>query len=332
MRSRFASATSTSARIASRTPSLRPSAASRAKRWRSSATWSLRLRPVCSLSATFPILSLSRRSTAVCTSSSSSVHENTPASTSATTASRPRTSSADSSGVTIPRSPGIAACAMEPRTSYGASRTSKGMDALRRSKASAGDAENRPPQRGFFSLSFMIRQSNGRQRRGAGALTARPFPPLHRLGGRYAPGTADDRAAPLWPRLLAPPVFPYGGLEGAQAQSGVAGAAADDVAAQPLDEGPVVEVEDLVHREALVAHLLDGDGGSAYADGVALAGKGEALDPAVAVSLEVDDDRSATLRAATGHRDVRVFQNPLVSGVTGVLDEQRDTVLAFQKY
>src|SRR5215207_1716933 len=111
--------------------------------------------------------------------------------------------------------------------------------------------------------------------------------------------------APLCTRLLAPPVFPYGGLEGAQAQSGVTGTAANDVAAQPLNEGPVVEVEDLVHREALVAHLLDGDGGGAYADGVALAGKGEGLDPAVAVSFEVYDDRAATLRAATGHRDVR---------------------------
>src|SRR5215204_1866039 len=135
----------------------------------------------------------------------------------------------------------------------------------------------------------------------------------------------------LGARPLVPLILPYSGLEGTQAQGGVAGAAPDYVTAQPFNEGPVVEVEDLAHREFLVAHLLHGDGGRPHADCVALAGEGEALDPAVAIPLKVDDDRAAALRGAAWHRDVRVFQNPLIAGVTGVLDEPRDPVVPFQK-
>ena len=57
-----------------------------------------------------------------------------------------------------------------------------------------------------------------------------------------------------------PLVLPYGGFQSAQAQRGVAGAAPNDVAAKALDEGPVVEVEDLVHRETLVVHPLHDQG------------------------------------------------------------------------
>ncbi len=39
--------------------------------------------------------------------------------------------------------------------SYGASRTSKGMEAFSSSKASAGEDPNLPPQSGLFSLSLM---------------------------------------------------------------------------------------------------------------------------------------------------------------------------------
>src|SRR5215211_966461 len=319
MRSRCSSATSTSARIAASTPLFISSAASRAKRWRSSATWSLRLRPVCSLRATSPTNSSSRRSTAVCTSSSSSVQENSPASTSASTASRPRTNSSDSSGVMIPCFPSILAWVLEPRTSYGASRTSKGMEALRRSNASAGEAPNLPPQRGLLLRSLMALQFSGRLEGRCARVLSSPHLP-------YSP---NDPALPGSEAVL--PVSSYGGLEGAEAQSGVADAAPDHIATQLFDEGSVVEVEDLVHREGLVVHLLHDDRSCPHADGIPRPGEGEVFDPVVAIPLEVDDDRAPTLRAAAGHRHVRAFESPRVARVRGVVHEQRYAVLPIQE-
>src|ERR687894_725753 len=97
------------------------------------------------------------------------------------------------------------------------------MEALRRSKAPAGEDPNRPPQRGLFSFSFMgcsldqgseggfTRRPRAREakvRGRPGALTARSFPPrcLRALrvrrgsltGRRYAP----DRLS-LWYFLMA---------------------------------------------------------------------------------------------------------------------------------
>ena len=78
---------------------------------------------------------------------SSSARENVsvPASISAPTRLSPSAIAATSSGGRMPASPSIATCASEPRTSWGARRLSKSIDALISSMISAGPLANRPP-------------------------------------------------------------------------------------------------------------------------------------------------------------------------------------------
>ncbi len=114
------------------------------------ATWSLRLRPVCSLPATGPIRSVSRRSMALWISSSAA-----PASAlcgsaaiSARTASSPATIRSRSSPVSSPARAIVLAQASEPVISASHSRQSKGSDALKRTMSGSFAALNRPPHSG----------------------------------------------------------------------------------------------------------------------------------------------------------------------------------------
>src|SRR3712207_5803621 len=100
------------------------------------------------------------------------------------------------------------------------------MEALRRSKASAGDPENLPPQR--WSLPCPLTARSLAERRAHRTKEDRP---------RCSAGAGDRAPVPL--------VSPYGGLEGAQTQGRIAGAAPNHFAAKALDEGTIVEVEDL---------------------------------------------------------------------------------------
>ena len=111
---RGASASSSSRSISAAISSSARSARSRTNSARSVATWSLRERPVWSLPPTGPTISVSRRSTAMWMSSSSSRKSNSPASSSAATASRPRSSSASSSASSTPARSSPAACTREP--------------------------------------------------------------------------------------------------------------------------------------------------------------------------------------------------------------------------
>ena len=89
--------------------------------------------------------SASRLSTFMCTSSSLREKTNVPAAISASTWSSPLAISRASDLAMMPVSASIAACALEPRMSCGASTLSKPMEAFMSSMISAGGAEKRPP-------------------------------------------------------------------------------------------------------------------------------------------------------------------------------------------
>src|SRR5918992_3216904 len=134
---------------------------------------------------------------------------------------------------------------------------SKEMEALRRSKASASGDPNLPPQRCLCSLSSIAPQFS---RTPANRPLRRRWDEyngdrLLKTGDRRRSVGACDRARKS-ARSQISQVFPDGGLQGAQAQGSVTGAAADHVVTKLPDEGCVVEGEDLVHREALNVHLL----------------------------------------------------------------------------
>ena len=93
---------------------------------RSVATWSLRLRPVWRRAPAGPASSVTRRSTAVCTSSSVGAKANVPAASSAATWSSAASTAATSASSRSPARPSPRTCAREPRMSWGHSRRSKG--------------------------------------------------------------------------------------------------------------------------------------------------------------------------------------------------------------
>src|SRR4051812_3093327 len=107
------------------------------------ATWSLRLRAVCSLPPTAPTISVSRRSTAMWMSSSESAKLNSLLSSSSCTRSRPLSSSSRSPSLMIPAEASMVACARDCSTSYGYRRQSKPIEALRVWKIGSGGREKR---------------------------------------------------------------------------------------------------------------------------------------------------------------------------------------------
>src|SRR5215203_6245949 len=102
------------------------------------------------------------------------------------------------------------------------------MEALRRSKASAGEAPNLPPQRGLSSLSLTMVQFTA----DGNGIEASAF-------GRQL-SACSFWLRPAYPLL----VLPYGGLDGGEAQRGVPGAVPDYVPADGVDELLVVFGED----------------------------------------------------------------------------------------
>src|SRR5699024_6273513 len=118
------------------------------------ATWSLRERPARSRPpSSAPTRSISPRSSAVCTSSSSTEGLNMPAWTSAANCCRPASIASSSSSSSRPARCNTLACAREPAMSNRASRQSNCVDRDSSAKASAGSRPNRPPHRlvGFGS-------------------------------------------------------------------------------------------------------------------------------------------------------------------------------------
>jgi len=93
---------------------------------------------------------------------------------------------------------------------------------------------------------------------------------------------------------------------------------------------PVVEREDLVHREPVFHHLLQDHARGGLADDVALAGEGETLYAPLLPGLQVDHHRAPALGASAGHRYVRTLQYPCVTRVLVVLHEHRYLLLAAQ--
>src|SRR5271157_4818428 len=121
------------------------SIASRTQRRKSTATWSLRERAVCSLPATGPTMSASRLSTFIWMSSSAREKGNFPASISPLTSARPLAMASASAASTIPWRASMATWAREPAISWAASLRSKSIEALIASMISAGPTANRPP-------------------------------------------------------------------------------------------------------------------------------------------------------------------------------------------
>ena len=117
------------------------------QRRRSVATWSLRLRPVCSRAPAGPASSVTRRSIAVCTSSSVGAKANVPAASSPATWSSASRTAATSVPSSKPARPSPRTCACEPRTSCGHRRWSNGRLAVYARSSSAGPDANRPCQR-----------------------------------------------------------------------------------------------------------------------------------------------------------------------------------------
>ena len=198
---------------------------------------------------------------------------------------------------------------------------SKGMEALRRSKASAGEAPNLPPHNlpEFLPASLMNVEFSGAW-------------PAARLF-RKAPTTADTRSLAsgslLDFRLALPLVDPYGALYGGEPQRSMPRAAAYNLSTQGVDELFVVQLQDLFHAEALTQDVLEHYGCGSHANGVALTRPGEPLYLAVVAPLEVDDNRPPALGAASWYCDVGFFLYVLlvlVARIPGVLDQERGTI------
>src|SRR2546429_2773318 len=127
----------------------------RRKRRRSSATWSLRLRPVCSLAPAGPARSVTRRSMAVWMSSSVGTNTNVPSASSLWTVSSAVVTAATSSSVSRPTWPSMATCARDPSMSSPARRRAKSRLLVNASSSSAGPSAKRPCQSGRGSRSLI---------------------------------------------------------------------------------------------------------------------------------------------------------------------------------
>ena len=177
---------------------------------------------------------------------------------------------------------------------------SKGMDALRRSKASAGEAPNLPPHRGLLSRPLTNVQFN------LIAVTERQS-----LRGAPRGRVGDYGAAHLAVRS---PVLPYGGFYGGEAQRGVPGAVTYYVPAQRIDDLLVVHLEDSsMLRSSLrmrsttmeVAPMLMVSPWPVH---------DRRLDLAVAVAFEIDGHGPPALGASPRHDDVGTLREPPCGG------------------
>ena len=124
---------------------------------KSSATWSLRDRAVCSRPAGAPIISLRRASTVIWMSSSAVEKVKLPASISCKTCTRPASMAVASSGWRIPVAASMAAWAREPAISCGARRLSNPIEALIASMIASGPALKRPPHIVFADFLSMTK-------------------------------------------------------------------------------------------------------------------------------------------------------------------------------
>src|SRR5918911_394856 len=191
---------------------------------------------------------------------------------------------------------------------------SKGIEALRRSRVSAGEDPNLPPHNrpDVFSLPSLMKHHvcAGRLRR------------------RHTRSLASGSLLIFRPAL--PLVDPYGALYGRESERGMPRTAAYQLSTQGVDELFVVQPQDLLHAEALVQDALDHYGGCPHAYGVTLTRPGEPLYLSVLASLEVDDHRPPALGAAAWYGNVGVLLYTflvLVARVPGVLDQERGAVL-----
>src|SRR4051794_36384375 len=140
------------------------------------ATWSLRERAVCSRPPTGPTISVSRRSTAMWMSSSSSRNRNSPASSSSATRSSPPSSASRSVVEMIWHSASIFAWARDCSMSYGARRQSKPIDALSCWKTGSCGCEKRDMPAMMSQMEVLVRPATASDR--ADALlyeSARPY-------------------------------------------------------------------------------------------------------------------------------------------------------------
>jgi hypothetical protein len=185
---------------------------------------------------------------------------------------------------------------------------SKGMEALRRSKVSAGEVPNLPPHNrpDVFLLPSLMKHHvcAGRLRR------------------RQTRSLASGSLLVFRPAL--PLVDPYSALYGREPERGMPRAAAYKLSTQGVDELFVVQPQDLLHAEALVQDALDHYGGCPHAYGVTMTCPSEPLYLSVLASLEVDDHRPPALRAAAWYGNVGVSLYAflvLVARIPGVLDQ-----------
>src|SRR5829696_6339556 len=190
---------------------------------------------------------------------------------------------------------------------------SKGMEALRRSKASADEAPNLPPHNrpDVFSPPSLMKH--------------------HVCAGRLLRQRTRSLASGslLVFRPALPLVDPYGALYGREPERGMPRAAAYKLSTQGVDELFVVQLQDPFHAEALAQDALDHYGGCPHAYGVTLTRPREPL-YLVVVALEVDDHRPPALGAAAWHGNICVLLYAflvLVARITGVLDQERGAVL-----
>ena len=139
------------ARQRPRSPPAPAAAASRVNIATSVATWSLRERAVCRRPPTGPASSVSRRSTAMWMSSSSSRNGKLPSASSRSTASRPASRASRSASPMMPRAASIRACARDWATSNGHSRRSKDSDVFSARNAGSCGSEKRDMGRGSLT-------------------------------------------------------------------------------------------------------------------------------------------------------------------------------------
>ena len=116
---------------------------SRSQSRMSSATWSLRERPVCSL-APAGTRRVSSASMFMWTSSKAGCHRNRPASISRPISSSPRAMAFNSSPLSSPACLSIAACARDPWMSCRHNRQSNETDSVNRATSAAGPPAKRP--------------------------------------------------------------------------------------------------------------------------------------------------------------------------------------------
>ena len=118
---------------------------SRTQSRKSTATWSLRDRAVCSRPAGSPTISFRRASTFMWMSSSAAEKGKPPPSISDRTVRSPSRIACASLSLMMPVAASMAAWARLPAMSCGASRRSKPIEALIASMIASGPAANRPP-------------------------------------------------------------------------------------------------------------------------------------------------------------------------------------------